>query len=99
MKTLFIQEQMDILFKPEPLGGRKPSQMLANMLAYCPSGMEQQSIMFQYMFLLRLRVTLLTLLGEQQEPVDIRSLAARAEKPLTSMQQFLDLVANQCGSG
>jgi hypothetical protein len=69
LETLSIQEQMDILFKSEPLGGRKPSQMLANMLAYCPSGMEQQSIMFQYMFLQRLQVTLRTLL-EQQEPCD-----------------------------
>jgi hypothetical protein len=37
---------MNILFKPEPLGGRKLSQIMANMLAYCPSGMEQ-TIMFQ----------------------------------------------------
>jgi hypothetical protein len=66
-ETLSIQEKKNILFKSEPLGGRKPTQMLANMLAYFPSGMEQQSIMFQYMFLL---VTLRTLL-EQQEPGDI----------------------------
>jgi hypothetical protein len=39
--TLSDQEKMDILFKSEPLGGRKLSQMLANLLAYCPSGMEQ----------------------------------------------------------
>jgi hypothetical protein len=53
---------MDVLFKYEPLGGLKSSQMLANMLAYCPSGMEQ-SIMFQYMFLQHLPVTLQILLG------------------------------------
>jgi hypothetical protein len=50
-------------------GGRKPFHMLVNILAYCPSDMEQQSIMFQYMFLQRLPVTLRTLL-EQQKPGD-----------------------------
>jgi hypothetical protein len=53
---------MDILFQSEPLGGLKPSQILANILAYCPSGMEQ-FIMFQYMFLQHLPVTLRTLQG------------------------------------
>jgi hypothetical protein len=52
--------------------------MLATMMAYCPSSMEQ-SIMFQDMFLPRMPVTLRTLLGEQ-EPWDISSLAARADK-------------------
>ncbi len=51
------QEEMDILFKYQPLGGRKPSQMLA----YCPFGMNQ-SVMFQSMFLQRLPATLRTLL-------------------------------------
>jgi hypothetical protein len=59
--TLSDLEKMGILFKSQALGGRKPSQMLVNMLAYCPFGMEQ-SVMFQYMFLQRLSVTLRTLL-------------------------------------
>jgi hypothetical protein len=59
--TLPDQKKMDILFKSEQLVGRKPSQMLANMLAYCPFGMEQ-SVTFQHMFLQRLPVTLRTLL-------------------------------------
>jgi hypothetical protein len=55
---------MEVLFKSETLGGRKSSQMLAIMLAYCSTGMEQ-SIKFQYMFLQHLLlVTLRTLLGE-----------------------------------
>jgi hypothetical protein len=66
--TLSDQEKLDVLFKSKPLGGRKPSQMFANMLASCPSGMEQ-TIVFQYMFLQRLPVTLWTLLREQ-EPGD-----------------------------
>jgi hypothetical protein len=47
------------------------------------------------MFLQRLPVTLRTLLGEQ-EPDDIRSLAARADKLLaTHKQQSHNLVANE----
>jgi hypothetical protein len=71
-------EKLDVLYQPEPLGGRKPSQMLASMLAYCPAGMEQ-SFMFQNMFLQQLPVTLRTLLGEQ-EPGGIRSLASRLDR-------------------
>ncbi len=62
--TLSDHEKLDVLYKSEPLGGRNLSKMLASILAYCPSGMEQ-TIMFKYMFL---PVTLQTLLGEQ-EPV------------------------------
>ncbi len=50
IRTLSDQEMIDIPFKSESLDGPKPSQMLPNMLAYCPSGMEQL-IMFQYTFL------------------------------------------------
>jgi hypothetical protein len=46
-RTLLDQEKMDILFTSKPLSGRKPSHLLANMLAYCSSNMEQ-SVMFQY---------------------------------------------------
>jgi len=90
--TLSDHEKLEILYKSEPLGGRKPSQMLASMLAYCPAGMEQ-TIMFQFLFLQRLPVTLRTLLGEQ-EPGDIRSLAARADRLwATHNLQSHDLVA------
>jgi hypothetical protein len=54
--TLSDHEKLEILYKSEPLGGRKPSQMLASMLAYCPVGMEH-TIMFQFLFLQRLPVT------------------------------------------
>jgi hypothetical protein len=92
-QTLSDHEKLEILYKSELLGGRKPSQMLASMLAYCPAGMEQ-TIMFQFLFLLRLPVTLRTLLGEQ-EPGDIRSLAARADRLwATHRPQSHDVVAN-----
>ncbi len=87
--TLSDHEKLEILYKSEPLGGRKPCQMLA----YCPAGMEQ-TIMFQFLFLQRLQVTLRTLLGEQ-EPGDIRSLAARADRPwATHRLQSHYLLAN-----
>jgi hypothetical protein len=91
--TLCNHEKLEILNKSEPLGGRKPSQMLASMLAYCPAGMEQ-TIMFQFLFLQWQPVTLRELLGEQ-EPGDIRSLAARADRLwATHKPQSHDLVAN-----
>jgi hypothetical protein len=91
--TLSDHKNLDVLYKSEPLGGQKPSYMLAIILAYSPSGMEQ-TIMFQYMFMQRLSVTLRTLLGKQ-EPGDIRSLAARADKLwATHKPQSHDLVAN-----
>ncbi len=47
--TLSDHEKMDVLFKSEPLGGQKQSQMLVSMLAYCPCGMEK-TIMFLRIF-------------------------------------------------
>ncbi len=91
--TLSDHEKLEILYKSVPLGRRKHSQMLASMLAYCPAGMEQ-TIMFKFLFLQWLPVTLRALLGEQ-EPSDIRSLAARADRLwATHRPQSHDLVAN-----
>ncbi len=91
--SLSDHEKLEVLFKSELFTGRKSSQMLASMLAYCPAGMEQ-TIMFQYMFLQRLPVTLWTLIGEQ-EPGNIRSLAARADRLwATHKPQSHDLVAH-----
>jgi hypothetical protein len=36
--TLSYQEKMNILFKSEPLGGRKPSQMYFGLLLFCIDG-------------------------------------------------------------
>ncbi len=84
-----------MLYKVDPLDVRKPSQMLASILVYRPFGMEQ-TIMFQYMFLQRLAVTLRTLFREQ-EPGDIGSLVARMDKLwATHKPQSHDLVAS-CG--
>jgi hypothetical protein len=44
--TLSDHEKLEVLYKFEHLGGRRPSQMIASMLPYCLAGMEQ-TIMFQ----------------------------------------------------
>jgi hypothetical protein len=69
----------------ELLGGLKISQVMASMLTYCRPAMEQTS-MFQYMFLQGLPCTLRTMLVEQ-EPDDIRSLAARVDWLCVSHKQ------------
>jgi hypothetical protein len=58
--TLSDHEKMDILFKYQPLGGRKPSQMYFGLLLFCIDGTVRD---VPVMFLQRLPVTLRTLLG------------------------------------
>jgi hypothetical protein len=56
----------------EPLGGRKPSELLAAMLELCPRGPET-SIFFTHLFLERLPAELRIMLGEDdhQNPRDV----------------------------
>jgi hypothetical protein len=67
-------EKFDLLVKMEPMGGRKPSQLLHAMLEFCPLGMEKH-LSFHYFFMQALR----TQLGEVQ-PGDPRALAVRADR-------------------
>jgi hypothetical protein len=71
-------EKFDMLSKMEPMGGRKPSQLLHAMLENCPVGMEKH-LSFHYFFMQRLPQALRTQLGEVQ-PGNPRALAARADK-------------------
>jgi hypothetical protein len=73
-------EKLDLLFKCEPLGSRKPSQLLASMLQFCPEGTED-GVYFHYLFLQRLPATLRAMLGDVEEG-DPRALAARADRLL-----------------
>ncbi len=41
MHQLSDYEKFDVLIKMEPMGGRKPSQLLQAMLEFCPVGMEK----------------------------------------------------------
>ncbi len=70
-------EKFDHLIKMEPMGGRKPSQLLHAMLEFCPTGMEKH-LSFHYLFMQCLPQTLRVQLGEVQ-PGDPRTLASRAD--------------------
>jgi hypothetical protein len=65
-------QRVSLLFRMEPLGGRKPSELLAAMLELCPRGHET-SIFFTHLFLERLPAELRILLGEDdhQNPRDV----------------------------
>jgi hypothetical protein len=92
--TLSNHEKLDVLYKSEPLDGRKLFQMLASMLAYCPSHRTDYQIKSNTCSLQHLPVTLQTLLGEQ-EPYDISFLAARVDKLwATHKPQSHNLVAS-----
>jgi hypothetical protein len=71
-------EKFDMLVKIEPMGGRKPSQLLAAMMEFCPVGMEK-TLPFHYYSTQRLPLALRTQLGEVEHG-DPRALAARADK-------------------
>jgi len=43
-------EKFDVLIKMEPMGGRKPSQLLHAMLEFCPVGMEKH-LSFHYLYM------------------------------------------------
>jgi hypothetical protein len=47
---LFDYEKFDMLVKMEPMGGRKPSQLLHAMMEFCPLGMERH-LSFHYFFM------------------------------------------------
>ena len=66
------------LHKMEPLGGRRPSELLAAMFEFCPRGHEA-NIFFTHLFLERLPAELRILLGEDDHE-DPRQLAAKADK-------------------
>ncbi len=55
-------QRVTALHKMEPLGGRKPSELLASMLELCPRGHET-SIFFTHLFLERLPAELRITLG------------------------------------
>lgn len=74
-------EKLELLFKTEPMGGRKPSQLLAAMLQYCPPG-EEKGLFFHFMFLQRLPVALRAMLGDVEHG-DPRALAAKADRLLS----------------
>jgi len=71
-------QQIEQLFSVEPLGARKPSELLAVMLAMCPKG-EETSAFFSYLYLQRLPRELRVLLADDNHK-DLRALADKADR-------------------
>jgi hypothetical protein len=71
-------KEWDMLVKMEPVGSRKPSQLLASIMEYCPAELER-SLTFQYYFTQRLRQALRTQLGKTKHG-DPCTLVARADR-------------------
>lgn len=85
-------QRVELLHRVEPLGGRRPSELLAVMMELCPRGQEN-NIFFQFMFLQRLPKEIRIMLAEDDHG-DLRRLAEKADK-LWSLhsRQGHDLVA------
>ena len=70
-------QRVEKLHQLEPLGGRKPSELLAIMLEICPRG-QDTSLFFQYLFLQCLPRELRIMLAEDDH-ADLRKTAEKAD--------------------
>ena len=84
-------QKVDNLLKMEPLGARRPSELLAAMLEACPRGQET-NIFFTHLFLCRLPAELRIMLGEDDHQ-DVRNLVAKADKLWAMHGQKSSLIA------
>ena len=71
-------EKVERIVKADPLGARKPSEMLAAMMEFVPKG-DEKSTFLAYFFLQRLPAEVRVLLSEDDH-TDLRTLAARADR-------------------
>jgi hypothetical protein len=76
--TLSNYQKMERMMRLPPLGDRKPSVLLAEMLEYCPAG-ESSTAVFAYLFLQRLPREIRVLLSEDN-PADMRAIADKADR-------------------
>jgi hypothetical protein len=76
--TMSDYQRIELLSKVEPLGGRKPSDLLATMLELCPRGHES-SPFFCYLFLQRLPREIRVLLAEE-DAANKRAIAEKADR-------------------
>jgi hypothetical protein len=74
--SLSNYQKMERMMKLLPLGDRKLSVMLAEMLEYCPVG-ESTTAIFTYLFLQRLPREIRVLLSED-DPADVQAIADKA---------------------
>jgi hypothetical protein len=76
--TMSDYQRVELLSRVEPLGGHKPSDLLAVMLELCPRGHET-SPFFGYLFLQRLPREIRVLLAEE-DVADMRALTEKADR-------------------
>jgi hypothetical protein len=76
--TLSDYQRVELLSKVEPLGARKPSELLATMIELGPR-QQLDSPFFFYFFLQRLPHEIRVLLSEE-DPKDIRAIAEKADR-------------------
>jgi hypothetical protein len=76
--SLSNYQKMERMMRLPPLGNRKPSVILAEMLEYCPAG-ESATAVFAYLFLQRLPREIRVLLSED-DPADMRAIADKADR-------------------
>jgi hypothetical protein len=70
--SLSNYQKMERMMRLSPLGDRKPSVMLAEMLEYCPAG-ESTTAVFAFLFLQRLPREIRVLLSED-DPANMRAM-------------------------
>jgi hypothetical protein len=76
--SLSNYQKMERMMRLPPLGDRKPSVMLAEMLEYCPAG-ESTTAVFAFLFLQRLPREIRVLLSED-DPANMRAIAEKADR-------------------
>jgi hypothetical protein len=76
--SLSNYQKMERMMRLPPLGDRKPSVMLAEMLEYCQEG-ESTTAVFAFLFLQRLPREIRVLLSED-DPANMRAIAEKADR-------------------
>ena len=71
-------QRLEVMFQMEPLGARKPTELLNLMLETCPRG-HSNNIFFTHMFMRALPAELRIMLGEDDHQ-DSRALAEKADR-------------------
>jgi hypothetical protein len=76
--SLSNYQKMERMMRLPPLGDRKPSVMLAEMLEYCPAG-ESTTAVFAFLYLQRLPREIRVLLSED-DPANMRAIAEKVDQ-------------------
>jgi hypothetical protein len=76
--SLSNYQKMERMMRLLPLGDRKPSVMLAEMMEFCPAG-ESTTAVFVFLYLQRLPREIQVLLSED-DPADMRAIAKKTDR-------------------